>query len=77
MSAHPFDQTEPFNVYDDSDTDSITEDFQSMALSEMQYTSPPSWEMDHSLQPKLPAYALRRRNAIVGELPDAPSRSCN
>lgn len=77
MSAHPFDQTEPFNVYDDSDTDSITEDFQSMALSEMQYTSPPSWEMDHSLQPKLPAYALRRRNAIVGELPDAPSRSSN
>ncbi|CAO3692433.1 unnamed protein product [Umbelopsis ramanniana] len=77
MSAHPFDQTEPFNIYDDSDTDSITEDFQSISLSEMQYPAP-SWEVDHSLQqPKLPAYALRRRNAIVGELPDAPSRFYN
>lgn len=77
MSAHPFDQTEPFNIFDDSDTDSITEDFQSMALSEMQFSSSPSWEVDHSLQPKLPVYAMRRRNAVVGELPDAPSRLFN
>jgi hypothetical protein len=76
MSAHPFDQTEPFNVYEDSDTDSITEDFQSISLTETQLPAS-SWEVDFSLQPKLPVYALRRRNAIVGELPDAPSRFFN
>jgi hypothetical protein len=78
ISAHPFDRIEPFNIYEDSDTDSITDDIQSLAISEIQFQpAHQSLNMDQSTDPELPLYALRRRNAIVGELPDAPSRTCN
>ncbi|KAG2174155.1 hypothetical protein INT43_004175 [Umbelopsis isabellina] len=78
LSAHPFDHIEPFNVYEDSDTDSISDDFQSMAISEIQFQPAyQSLSMNQSTDPELPVYALRRRNAIVGELPDAPSKLCN